>query len=135
MTTAAFGEFYFQSALSLLQTEKIVVTAENRRFFQAALRFPKRQNVKGLKLGENISVRSPEGEKLIQALKEKGDGFLITLRKYVGSQGEMSEQFDRRAGVPASAPDLTWSYAGFLSAVAARENLLIGIGRKSRQLK
>ncbi len=50
----------------------------------------------------------------------RGDAYLTTVRAFIPQNGEMSEQFDQRTGAPASAKDLAWSYAAFISCVAAR---------------
>jgi glucoamylase len=36
----------------------------------------------------------------------------------------MAEQFDQNTGTPASAQDLAWSHAAFLSCVCARDAML-----------
>lgn len=51
---------------------------------------------------------------------EKGDSYLETVRAFTPESGDLSEQFDQRSGEPASARHLAWSYAAFLTAVAAR---------------
>jgi glucoamylase len=50
----------------------------------------------------------------------KGDAFLGTVRQYTPENGELSEQFDQRTGAQTSARQLAWSYAAFISCVAAR---------------
>jgi glucoamylase len=50
----------------------------------------------------------------------KGDAFLETVRQYTPENGELSEQFDQRTGAQTSARQLAWSYAAFISCVAAR---------------
>jgi glucoamylase len=42
------------------------------------------------------------------------------VRAFTPQSGDMSEQFDQRTGEQASARHLAWSYAAFLTAVAAR---------------
>ena len=53
-------------------------------------------------------------------LVARGDGFLQTVRRFTPPGGELSEQFDRNTGVQTSARQLAWSYAAFISCVAAR---------------
>jgi glucoamylase len=130
LTTAAFAELYYRLAFEILQQGGLKVTKYNRGFLRAAL-----ASISGLttlKTGTLLSVDSVEGRQLMVALQTKGDGYLLTIQKYVGSQGEMSEQFDRDAGVPASAQDLTWSYAGLLSAAKAREKLISHTEQRAR---
>jgi glucoamylase len=55
---------------------------------------------------------------------KQGDAFLETVRAYTPPNGEMSEQFDQRSGTQTSARHLAWSYASFISCVAARRAVL-----------
>jgi glucoamylase len=50
----------------------------------------------------------------------RGDAYLETVRAYTPENGDMSEQFDQRTGAQTSARHLAWSYACFVSCVAAR---------------
>jgi glucoamylase len=51
---------------------------------------------------------------------ERGDAFLATVRAFTPPSGDLSEQFDQRTGAQTSAKHLAWSYAAFISCVAAR---------------
>ncbi len=53
----------------------------------------------------------------------EGDRYLDRVRYHVDERGHMSEQMDRSNGFMLSAVDLSWSYAAFLTAIAARTNL------------
>ncbi|KAJ9492467.1 hypothetical protein VN97_g756 [Penicillium thymicola] len=53
---------------------------------------------------------------ITKAVKTYADGFVAVVNKYTPSDGALAEQFTRADGTPASASDLTWSYAAFLSA-------------------
>jgi glucoamylase len=109
LTTAAFAELSYRAARSVSRAGGITVTDRNRGFLRSALAS-----------GTRVAAVSPEGQALLASLRAKGDGYLEVIRRHVGSQGEMSEQFDRDAGVPVSAQDLAWSYAAFLSAARER---------------
>ncbi|HTN97977.1 MAG TPA: glycoside hydrolase family 15 protein [Nordella sp.] len=52
----------------------------------------------------------------------QGDGFLETVRAFTPDSGELSEQFDRNTGQQTSAKELAWSYAAFITAIAARNS-------------
>ena len=54
----------------------------------------------------------------------RGDAYLETVRAYTPPSGDMSEQFDQRTGVQTSARHLAWSYACFISCVAARRGVI-----------
>jgi glucoamylase len=51
---------------------------------------------------------------------QRGDAFLATVRAFTPPPGDLSEQFDQHTGTQSSARHLTWSYAAFISATAAR---------------
>lgn len=57
---------------------------------------------------------------------QRGDAFLETVRAFTPPSGDLAEQFDQRTGAQSSARDLTWSYAAFISATAARSRALPG---------
>lgn len=52
----------------------------------------------------------------------RGDAFLATVRAFTPESGELSEQFDRTTGQQVSAKKLAWSYAAFITAIAARNS-------------
>jgi glucoamylase len=54
------------------------------------------------------------------AVKKYADGFVAVVKEHTPSDGSLAEQYTRDNGSPASAKDLTWSYAALLSA-ARRE--------------
>jgi GH15 family glucan-1,4-alpha-glucosidase len=59
-----------------------------------------------------------------EALLARGDRYLETVRAFTPASGDMSEQFDQRTGEQTSAKHLAWSYAAFISCVAARRRAL-----------
>ncbi|CAG8310222.1 unnamed protein product [Penicillium nalgiovense] len=50
------------------------------------------------------------------AVKKYADGFMAVVKEHTPSDGSLAEQYTRDNGSPASAKDLTWSYAALLSA-------------------
>ena len=54
----------------------------------------------------------------------RGDAFLETVRTYTPANGDLSEQFDQKTGAQTSARHLAWSYAAFISCVAARRTVV-----------
>ncbi len=73
-----------------------------------------------------LCYRAAVGADAAAAWLRRGDAYLATVRAFIPQNGEMSEQFDQRTGAPASAKDLAWSYAAFISCVAARRAALAG---------
>jgi glucoamylase len=69
-----------------------------------------------------VAVRSENARGWIK----RGDAFLETVRAFTPPSGDMSEQFDQRTGAQTSARHLAWSYAGFISCVAARRLAITG---------
>jgi glucoamylase len=62
-------------------------------------------------------------------LFERGDAYLRTARKFTPQSGDLAEQFDQRTGEPRSARHLAWSYAAFITCIAARrraQRMLMG---------
>jgi glucoamylase len=59
-----------------------------------------------------------------EALIERGDAVLNRVREFIPESGHLSEQFDRTTGAQTSAKDLSWSYACFITAWAARRKAL-----------
>ncbi|WP_198017177.1 glycoside hydrolase family 15 protein [Methylocapsa acidiphila] len=55
-----------------------------------------------------------------EALFHRGDLFMATVEAYAPTSGELAEQFDQATGAPASAKDLAWSHAAFITAFASR---------------
>jgi glucoamylase len=56
-------------------------------------------------------------------LGARGDAYLRTVQAYTPENGDLSEQFDQTTGQPASARQLAWSYAAFITCIAARRAL------------
>jgi len=54
---------------------------------------------------------------------KRGDAYLRTVHAYSAGNGELSEQFDRTTGAQTSAKHLAWSYAAFITCVAARREI------------
>lgn len=54
----------------------------------------------------------------------RGDAFLATMQAFAPPDGSLPEQFDQRTGRPASARDLAWNHAAFITCLAARREAL-----------
>jgi glucoamylase len=65
----------------------------------------------------------PAGSDARKRWVRHGDAFLATARAYTPESGDLSEQFDQRTGEQTSAKHLAWSYAAFISCVAARRKV------------
>ncbi|OJD31405.1 glycoside hydrolase family 15 protein [Diplodia corticola] len=61
---------------------------------------------------------------ILNAVKTYADGYVGIVQAYTPADGSLAEQFSRDDGAPLSAPDLTWSYAAFLTAAARRDSVV-----------
>ena len=57
-----------------------------------------------------------------------GDAILSRTREFIPASGDLSEQLDQTTGAQTSAPDLSWSYACFITAWDARQAALTDAG-------
>lgn len=55
--------------------------------------------------------------------RARGDAVLGFLRRFLPESGRLPEQLDRTTGAPASATDLAWSHAAFVTAAEARGSM------------
>jgi glucoamylase len=65
----------------------------------------------------------------------RGDGILEAARRAIPLSGEISEQFDRTTGEQASARDLAWSHAAFITARQARKDARLALSGKAENLR
>jgi glucoamylase len=110
-STLGAAQFYFALAVALAQGGILPVSGENRRFRRR------------LGLPDGASDR----DSATRLALERGDSFLRTVRAFTPAGGELSEQFDRTTGAQSSARHLSWSYAAFITAAAARAQALRAI--------
>ena len=57
-----------------------------------------------------------------------GDAILSRTKEFIPASGDLSEQLDQTTGEQTSAPDLSWSYACFITAWNARQTALTSAG-------
>jgi glucoamylase len=107
-STLAAAELHYRMAAAVAAGHAMPVTAANRKFLERIV-------------GTASSVQGPEwAARLHAALCARGDAYLATVRRFTPADGMLAEQFDQTTGAPNSARHLAWSYAAFISAVAAR---------------
>jgi len=102
--TLAAAEFHFRLADTLNTGEPLVTAAENQEFLN--------------RLG--CPAASGDGRAVAARALERGDAFMRTVQRFTPANGELAEQFDRTSGEQTSARRLSWSYAAFITAAAAR---------------
>jgi glucoamylase len=115
-STLGAAQFCFLLAQAAGEGEEVPVTGESRAPLAAMLR---------------TSAALPEGalagrfrEALAEAALRRGDMYLATVRRFTPASRELAEQFSQHDGAPSSADNLTWSYACFVTALAARRRAL-----------
>jgi glucoamylase len=67
--------------------------------------------------------RTAQASREPQTWIARGNAYLEMVRAHTPGNGELSEQFDQRTGQQTSARHLAWSYAAFISCIAARRKL------------
>ncbi|KDQ16681.1 carbohydrate-binding module family 20 protein [Botryobasidium botryosum FD-172 SS1] len=117
LTTLATAEQLYDALYQWKKIGSITVTATSLQFFQ--------QFSPSVAVGTYASTSSTYTT-LTGAIKTYADGFVAIVQKYIGAGGALAEQFTRANGTPASAPDLTWSYAAALTAFDARAGVVPG---------
>lgn len=105
--TSAFAELYYRVANSIDNNQSVAWSNDTELFFSQA------------------GVTQATGWKdAAVALRSAGDRMLKAIILH-SDHLELSEQFDKDTGYEKSVSNLTWSYAGFLSAARARDNATI----------
>ncbi len=103
LLTTGFGEFLLRSAKEFERKGSFNINSINAAFFRY------------IDVDSSASVSD-----LAEALRKKADTFFARVKYHATSDGRLPEQFNRHIGYGQGARDLTWSYAAFLSAAAAR---------------
>ncbi len=122
LATNALAEYDYRLALYYTKLGKINVTSTNLSFFQQL-------DHSLIAAPTVIAASQPEFGALISAFIARGDKTLQTVKAYqtTGSDGtrmHFSEQIDKLSGEGVSAPDLSWGYASFITAMEARRKVV-----------
>ncbi len=129
ISTNTFGQFYLRLAEGYAAQGFILITDRNLAFFKN-LDFAGKEN---LRPGLKIESASPLFDPILSALRQEGNRYLETVRRYANPDGSMSEQIDKETGAMISARDLTWNYVSFLrEACEGRACLLNSFPKKPK---
>jgi glucoamylase len=112
-STLGAAQFYFLLARAAAEGAQVLVTPDSRATLAALLGASAQSLAEGALTAE-LHAR------LAEAALRRGDMFLAMARRYTPASRELSEQFDQNDGAPNSAKNLSWSYACFITAYAAR---------------
>ncbi|KAK0553425.1 hypothetical protein OC846_001300 [Tilletia horrida] len=108
-TTAA--EILYNAQNLFASQGGLTVSSTNQNFFS--------QFQSGVSTG-SYGAGSKTYSTLVQGMKNQADGFMSIVNQHAAANGSLAEEFSRYNGYEVGARDLTWSYAAFLSADAAR---------------
>lgn len=125
LTTLAFAELNYRLAGLLQKNSEFKITLTNQSFLLAAWQNCGRTNPADLPVGLILTSSLPATRTLVNALVRRGDQFMARVRKHTPADGSLAEQFNRNNGYALSARDLTWSYASFLTATSARDQIIL----------
>ncbi len=112
-STLGAAQFCFLLAQAATEGEMVAVTAQSRALLAALLRTPAAALC-------DAALAGPFREALAEAALRRGDMYLATVRRFTPATRELSEQFSQFDGTSTSSDNLTWSYACFVTALAAR---------------
>ena len=107
LSTFAVAEQLYDALLTWESLNSLNVTNTSLHFFSQFI-----PNIKP----RTYSSHNIEYWRLIRAIRAFADGFVQIAARYTPPGGGLSEQFDKKTGLPRSAADLTWSYASVLTA-------------------
>lgn len=119
ISALAAAESYYRLARHIRVDGTLRVEEDNQRFLERCGLGDWRGR------GPDVVLQDDDERRALAAVfRGRGDSILRALRRHTPPSGEMSEQIDKTSGEPASAQNLAWSYAGFITAFAAREKSL-----------
>lgn len=121
LATLAMSEVYYRVSAALLQmshgTRTLHVTTTSAPFYAPLAPGPH-------------AVTSH----MVRTFLDRGDQYLARVRAHTPPSGHLSEQFHGETGCPWSAENLTWSYAAFLTATRARNQVLQAIEKTAMKV-
>ena len=116
LATAAFAEFNYRLANHYESTSTIPVTSRNIDYFKNAVA----HLADRLHVGQTIHRSDPLFRAFLEGIRQQGDNYLLRIKYHSNSEGTLAEQMNRYTGMQQGARDLSWSYAGFITAIQER---------------
>lgn len=116
-STLGAAQYCFLLAQAAAEGEEVVVAEESRRPLSELLQISTESLPQG-------ALAPTLRERLAEAGLRRGDMYLAMVRRHTPASREMAEQFSQYDGAPTSSRNLTWSYACFISANAARRRAI-----------
>ncbi|KAI1172420.1 carbohydrate-binding module family 20 protein [Nemania sp. FL0916] len=116
LITAAAAEYLYDAAAQWKVQGSLTIDATSLPFFRDI--YPGAQAKTYTSKDKKCSS---EFSKILKAVTQYAESFVSVLSQHIPSNGSLSEQFNKTAPFnPASANDLTWSYAAFISMAERR---------------
>ncbi|KAK6543641.1 glycoside hydrolase 15 protein [Orbilia ellipsospora] len=114
LATAAMAELFYNAAAAYTAAGTITVTPTSEKFWKY---FAPPADAT---LNRKYTNGSHTFKEMVRALQGWGDMWMRTVQHWAPADGRFPEEFDRETGQSVGAADLTWSYASFITAGAAR---------------
>ncbi|KAE8220672.1 hypothetical protein CF319_g5842 [Tilletia indica] len=111
LCTTTVAEILYDAKTLFARGGGVDVNVVNRAFFD--------QFLGGVAVGRYANT-STTYQKLVGGMGTMADGFMSIVNTHAYANGSLSEEFSRYNGYSVGARELTWSYAAWLSADAAR---------------
>jgi glucoamylase len=116
--TCAMSSLCYKAAELYQDATSLTINEQNINFLTLAVNLTK--NKFTLQLGDVLDVAKLKV--LVAGLNALGDAYLRRVQLHAGSDGSLSEQFDKNTGTMVSARDLTWSYIALVVNVDWKED-------------
>ncbi|KAK6532540.1 glycoside hydrolase 15 protein, variant 2 [Arthrobotrys megalospora] len=114
LTTSAMAELFYKAAAEFQARDQITVTQATEDFWRYFA--PPADPT----LNRKYTSRSHTFKEMVRALQGWGDMWMRTVKYWAPKDGRFPEEYDREDGRGVGAKDLTWSYAAWITAGAAR---------------
>lgn len=121
LTTHALAEYYYRLAQKLQIVGSLKVSDLTFSFYKDKLMEANSQNT-NLSVG-TFSKDSGVFKRVVASLIQSADNLMARVKYHTPADGSFAEQINRHTGFMRGAPNLTWSYASFLTALRERSKL------------
>ncbi|RKP38709.1 Six-hairpin glycosidase-like protein [Dimargaris cristalligena] len=118
LATACVAEIHYRAVNKWLSSGQFEITSVNLPFLRRASQTL--VNSLPLTMTADSDLRFRQ---IMKELKETGDTYMRRIHKMGRMDLNLYEQWGRESGQSRGAPHLTWSYAAFITAIRAREQL------------
>jgi glucoamylase len=114
LATLGYAQYYTEVKKEFIKKGLIEINKVNEPFFIDLLGESSTSQI------STVSLRSDLGKNIINALDKEISLFYKRVELHRSRRGSISEQMNRDSGYMQGAPDLTWSYASYISALLSK---------------